>query len=287
VTVASAGAIAKKPGATIDFTPILSTDAQSEMIPAAEVRQMPDPAKILGDFKPDGKVRVIAARVTGSLHSAFKGPPDLPKGVARDPKLPAYLPETKAPANLVVVADTDILADRFWVQTQDFFGQQMATPFSDNGAFLTNLIGQLAGGDALIGLRSRGPSIRPFVLVDDMQAHAEAQFRHTEQQLQSHLQDVQKKLASLRTDANGKQGAMDAVITPEQRAAIDAAQQDILTTRKQLRTVQLDLRRDISGLETELRVLDIAAVPAVLVIFAIGIGLVRRQRRARARGAHA
>ena len=119
----------------------------------------------------------------GVLKSAFTGPPPLAKGQKRPDNFPAYIAETKAPANLVVVADSDILDDRFWVRIQDFFGQSQAMPFSDNGPFVANLIDTLAGGDALIGLRARGTSARPFVLVNDMQAEAEARFRQTEQAL--------------------------------------------------------------------------------------------------------
>ena len=102
--------------------------------------------------------------------------------------------QTDGPANMVVVADSDILADRFWVRVADFFGQQTATPFSDNGPFVANLIGTLTGGDALIGLRSRGDTNRPFTLVARMQSDAEAQFRQTQQTLQQHLEDVEKQL---------------------------------------------------------------------------------------------
>jgi ABC-type uncharacterized transport system involved in gliding motility auxiliary subunit len=282
VTVASAGQLARKDGAPIEFTPLLSTDREAATIPAGQVRSNPDPAKILATFKPDGKAHVVAARVRGVLHSAFSGPPPLPPGVTRAANLPAYKAETSGPANLVVVADSDILADRFWVQSGDFFGQQDATPFSDNGPFVANLIGTLAGGDALIGLRSRGESIRPFTLVDNMQALAEARFRQSEQALQTHLDDVQKKLSDLRSNTSGTESG-GAVITPEQSQAIEAAQRDIIDTRGQLRRVQLDLRRDISNLETELRVLDIAAVPVLLTLLAIGLGIARRRRRARAR----
>ncbi len=280
VTVASAGALAKKPGAAIDFTPLLTSSDQSELIASNKTRLNPDPSRILADFKPSGGPRVIAARVRGVLHSAFQGPPALPQGVTRAANLPAFRAQTDGPADLVVAADSDILADRFWVQTGDFFGSQDPTPFSDNGPFVVNLVGTLAGGDALIGLRSRGTSIRPFTLVDDMQNRAEAQFHATEQRLQSHLDDVQKKLQDLRTNTGGGQGA---VITPEQRQAISAASDDILQTRRQLRLVQLDLRRDISRLSTEIRVLDIGAVPVLLVIAAIGIGLARSRARSRAR----
>jgi ABC-type uncharacterized transport system involved in gliding motility auxiliary subunit len=286
VTVASSGFIAKAPDAKVDFTPLLTSSPRSGLIPVDQVK-IPDPTKILANFKPEGGPRVIAARVHGVLHSAFTGPPAEPNGEKRPDNFPAYKAETAAPANLVVVADSDILADRFWVRISDFFGQQTATPFSDNGPFVANLVDTLAGGDALIGLRSRGDSNHPFTLVNAMQAEAEAQFRQTQQTLQSHLDAVQKQLQTLRQGSNSgdtEQAAnAQAVITPDQRAAIDAARKDIVDTRQKLRAVQYDLNRDISHLENEMRVFDIVAVPAVLTILAIVLGLVRRRQRARAR----
>ena len=194
---------------------------------------------------------MIAARMRGELKSAFTGPPELAKDQKRPDNFPAYNAETDGPANLVVVADCDILADRFWVRIADFFGQQTATPFSDNGPFVANLIDTLAGGDALIGLRARGDTSRPFILVNEMQGDAEAKFRQTEQTLQKHLDAVQKQLRTLRQGPGGggtDQANAQAVITPEQRAAIDAARTDIVNTRQQLRAVQYHLNRDISRL---------------------------------------
>ena len=159
---------------------------------------MPDPAKVLADFKPSGGPRVIAARIHGVLKSAFTGPPELAKDQKRPENFPAHKAQTDGPANLVVVSDSDILADRFWVRVSDFFGQQTAMPFSDNGPFVANLIGTLAGGDALIGLRSRGDSNHPFILINQMQGEAEARFRQTEQTLQKHLDDTEKQLSTLR-----------------------------------------------------------------------------------------
>ena len=113
-------------------------------------------------------------------------------------------------------------------------------PFSDNGPFVANLIGTLAGGDALIGLRSRGDTNHPFILVNQMQSEAEAKFRQTEQALQKHLDDTEKQLAHAAPGpaASSEQANAQAVITPEQRAAIDAARKDIVDTRQQLRAVQ-------------------------------------------------
>ena len=74
-----------------------------------------------------------------------------------------------------------------------------------------------------------------------------------------------------------------AVITPEQRQAIDDLRRDVADTRTKLRTVQLDLRRDISRLENTLRLADIVLVPALLTIVAVVLGIARSRRRARAR----
>ncbi|WP_428533289.1 Gldg family protein [Rhodopila sp.] len=282
VTVAASGFLSKAPNASIDFLPILSSSDRSGLIPLDEVKT-PDPAKVLAGFKPEGGPRVIAARVHGVLKSAFTGPPRLPNGQKRPDGFPPFKAQTDGPANMVVVADSDILADRFWVQTSDFFGQQSATPFSDNGPFVANLVGTLAGSDALIGLRSRGDTNRPFALVAAMQSEAEARFRQTQQALQQHLDDVEKHLRTLRSGDTGENAKPDAVITPDQRAAISAARQDVLQTRQKLRAVQLELNRDISRLEDEMRIFTIVLVPALMTVLAIGMGIVQRRRRARAR----
>jgi ABC-type uncharacterized transport system involved in gliding motility auxiliary subunit len=283
VTVASAGPLGKKDGASIEFTPLLSSSAQSGLIPVDQVKIMPDPAKILANFKPEGGPRVIAARVRGVLKSAFTAAPPPPQGKKAPDNMPAYKVQTDSPANLVVIGDTDILADRFWVRVQDFFGQQQATPFSDNGALFANLVGTLAGGDDLIGLRGRGASLRPFDVVDNMQRSAEAQYRRTEQDLQKHLDDTQKKLTDLRAGTSDDKGAGKLVLTAEQQSAIDDLQKDVVATRSKLRGVQLDLRHDIDRLEAWLRIADIAAVPALLTVLAIVLGIARSRRRARAR----
>ncbi len=283
VTVASSGYLAKAPNASIDFTPILTSSDRSGVMAVDEIK-MPDPAKVLAGFKPEGGPRVIAARVHGVLKSAFSEPPPLQGDQKRPDNFPAHKAQTDGPANMVVVADSDILADRFWVRMADFLGQQVATPFSDNGPFVANLVGTLTGSDALIGLRSRGDTNRPFTLVAAMQSDAEAKFRRTQQALQAHLDETQKQLKTLRSGGGeGDKAKQDAVITPDQRSAIDAARQDMLETRQKLRAVQLELNRDISTLADEMRVFTIVLVPALLIVLAIAMGIVQRRRRARVR----
>jgi ABC-type uncharacterized transport system involved in gliding motility auxiliary subunit len=284
VTVASAGEVRRREGAAIEFTPLLMTSERSMVVDAARVRQDPNPARLLAEFRAEGGPRVLMARIRGTLSSAFpEGPPPPAEGTERPADFPAHRARTEAPAHLVVGNDADILEDRFWVRTQDFFGQAMAQPIADNGALVINIADTLAGGDALIGLRSRGESLRPFETVESIRRDAEAQFRQTERGLQERLEATERRLRELRQGAGG-QGQAQTVITPEQRAEIDRAREEIVRTRGELRQVQLELRRDIERLETNLRIANILVVPLLLTVLAVLLGLWRARRRAEARG---
>ena len=261
VTVASAGALAPLPGMTATFEPLLRSSQQSGLIPAAAVRGQPDPVAILAAFKPDGERRVLAARLRGRLASAF------PDGA------PGHLAGTEA-ANVVVVADSDILDDRFWVQVQDFLGEPQAHPFADNGAFLVNLVGTLAGGDALLGMRGRGTSLRPLTAVDDLRRAAELRYRRSEQDLRRHLDETAKRLADLRGGTAG--AGPRAVLGAEQERLIDGLTDDIARTRARLRSVQLDLRHDVDALQSRWALFCTLFSPALVAVAATAHGLRRR-----------
>lgn len=283
ISFASAGFLAKRDGAAITFEPLVTTSAEAAPIEAAKVRLEPNPTQILAGFHPGNAKLVLAARIRGELASAFPdGPPAPPEGEPAPERKEPHRARSEGPANIVVIADSDILEDRFWVRVQDFFGQPIATPFADNGALVINLLDTLSGSDALIGLRSRGESRRPFELVDQMRRKAEAEFRAREQALQKRLEETETRLRELRRGgAPGERGRADPVLTPEQRAAIEQARADILETRRELRAVQRDLRREIEGLQTTLRLANIVAVPLVVALIAIALGIWRIRRRAR------
>ncbi|MCS6890469.1 MAG: Gldg family protein [Rhodovarius sp.] len=281
VSVAAAGEVRLRPGAQLEVTPLLTSSAQSMLIEAAAVRQNPNPTRLLAEFRADGQRRMIAARFRGPLATAFPdGPPPPPEGAERPADFPAHRSATEGPATLVVINDSDVLEDRFWVRIQDFFGQTVTTPFAGNGSMILNLVELLTGSDALISLRSRGESLRPFEVVEAIRRQADAEFRQTERQLRERLEQTERRLRELRQGSGG-QGQNQALITPEQRAEIDRAREEIAATRRQLRAVQLELRRDIEALEARLRLLNIAAVPTLVALLAIGLAIWRaRQRRA-------
>lgn len=277
VSLASAGTLRRRAGAEGEWTPLLTSSAQSMLVPAARVGLDADPVRLLAAFRADGQRRTLAARLRAPLATAFPDGPPVPGD-----GLPPHRARSEGLATVVLAHDTDWLDDRFWVRVQEIMGQATATPFSGNGALLLNLADALAGSDAMVTLRSRGESLRPFTLVEQIRRAADAQFRASEQQLTERLQATEARLRELR-QGGGQGGAArnaeQAVITPEQRAEIDAAREQIAATRRELRAVQLELRRDIESLETALRLLNILLVPALLVLLTLGLALWRARRR--------
>src|ERR1700723_1449598 len=119
INLATAGWVAARPGAKITFEPLLLSSTSAAPIPAQRFNALTDPSTLRDGFKPTGVRYALAARITGPVDSAFpQGAP--PQGAAPDQKPPgpplAHLAKTKAPANIVIIADTDLLLDYMWIQ---------------------------------------------------------------------------------------------------------------------------------------------------------------------------
>ena len=264
VMVASTGSFTLTEQSGLTWFPLLQSTALSAPIDATKVRQTPDPEGLLTDFKPTGETYVYAARLSGKAKSAF--PAGKPENVTHRA---AHLSEAGNEVNLVIYADSDFLADRFWAQTSNFFGQQMVIPTADNSDLFLNSVDVMAGSGALISLRSRGVSARPFSFVDEMRREAESKFRAQEQALSRELQQAEDRLAQLQGQQTPEGQELSAVITPEQQQAIDQFKAQALQIRKELRNVQLALRQDIEALEGIVRFINIALIPILLTIFGL------------------
>jgi ABC-type uncharacterized transport system involved in gliding motility auxiliary subunit len=281
--ILSAGALKSTPGATTKLTPLVQSSADAELLDSEELQLMPDPVRLLTDFKPSGERYVLAGRLSGPVKTAFPdGPPPaaLAAGAATPPSPApaAFLKESKQPVNLVLVSDADMLADTSWLNMQNVMGSTLGVPIANNADFAINAVENLAGGEALVGLRGRGLSGRPFTTVEKIRDAAEAKYRATEEQLNTQLQDVQTKLASLQTDdkGNGEQ-----LLTPAQQDTIRQFRSQVLTIRGQLREVQHALRQDIDRLETRLMLANIGLVPLIVAVLALGLAVWRRARAGR------
>jgi len=167
-----------------------------------------------------------------------------------------------------------MMADQFWVDRRQMLGQEVVVPTAHNAALVVSALENLSGNDALIALRARGVSDRPFTLVEDLRRKAERKFREKEQALTQKLKDLQTKLANIETTQGG---AM--LLTEDERDAADKFRAEMLNTRHQLRDVKLALRRDIDRLDGWLKFANIGLVPLAIGFAGIGWSLWRTRRR--------
>ncbi|RDV29294.1 ABC transporter [Alteromonas aestuariivivens] len=262
---ASMGAIQLAAKSQLKLETLASSSDNATLMPADLYAQTQDPEQLQRNLGAAPQSYVVAARVTGSANSAFEqAMDDDVEFVAATDKL-----------NLVLVSDADWLADRFWVQQSNFFGQTIFTPFANNGDFVTNAAENLAGSNALISVRSRGTFARPFTRVQSLELQAEARFREQEERLQAQLAQTEEQLAQLQSQP-GQGGAL--VLTQEQQAAIDEFVEQRVAIRKELRDVRYQLERDIDRLGNWLKFLNIAVAPLLLVIVLFGLAKLFRRR---------
>jgi ABC-type uncharacterized transport system involved in gliding motility auxiliary subunit len=309
MVMASAGALQFKAGSGLKFTPLIAVSEQSMLLKAEDLKGRPDFVTIAKEFKASGKRYALAARISGLAASAYpNGPPPLAayiKGAKKDAKkagaddkakkaeptaaekkkaetrraalAKTHLAKSKSPIHAVVFTDADMLRDEFWIRVQNLLGQTITIPVSDNMNLVTNAIDNLTGSNELIGLRSRGVSIRPFTLVQELTRKAELNLRAKERQLQSRQEETERKLRQLQSPTRGKGDR--AILSRKQLKEIEKFKGELLTIRKQLRDVQLGLRKDIEELEGRLWILNIGLIPLLVALAAVVLGLARTRRR--------
>jgi ABC-type uncharacterized transport system involved in gliding motility auxiliary subunit len=249
INASSVGSFSLEEGSELTLLPLITTTENSQLISSAEYAMTQDPQALARDFAADTNSYTVAARVGNGL-------------------------------NLIIVADADLLADRFWVQQSSFFGQTVFTPFANNGDLLTNATENLAGSDALISIRSRGTFARPFERVQALEIIAEEKFRQQEERLQQQLAETEAQLAQLQGQ-QGEGGAL--VLSPAQQAAIDDFVSQRIEIRKALRDVRYQLNSDIDALGNWLKLINIAVTP---ILMAFILYLLTRLFRARASSSH-
>jgi ABC-type uncharacterized transport system involved in gliding motility auxiliary subunit len=277
LNLATAGALAHTKGAATHFTPLVTSSKDAALLDTTLVQASQRPQDLMSVIRPTGKAYVIAARISGPARTAFPdGPPMGDKTDAKEIK------SAKA-INVIVMADSDIFDDRFWVRRQNVYGRTVDTPFADNGAFILNAVENLTGSNALISLRTRATGNRPFTVVKELRAEAQARFQQEANALQAKLQDTESRLKALEQggSVNGQPSNATA-LTPAQKREINKFKRDLVDTRMQLRQVQHNLRKEVDALGSFLAFINIALVPILVAAFALILAILRRRRRARA-----
>ena len=316
LNIQSAGIIKINKTDNIKVEPIIQTTSDSQEIEAKTHKGRINVEQMAAKFKPSGKPMILAARVSGTYNTLFPDGPPKPDDIKADEKdtqkdekpkaevkpktveeirkaakeaaeekaanakrMESHLNVSKAPFNILLISDADMLEDHFWVQVRQFLGQNVLVPTSNNGDFIINAVDHFTGNSDLISLRSRGTTQRPFTKVEELRRDSEIKYRKVEQSLALKLKETEKKLSTLRDKQSDKSKKLASDKKEEIEAEIRAALDELLNTRKELRNVRLKLNEDIEQLELWVRFANIGLMPILVGCFALGLGVFRTRRR--------
>lgn len=259
----TAGALRPLADATTTITPLIETGEEAMLVERMQLAFGHDPDRLLQEYRPTGERYTLVARVSGPARTAFpEGPPgaDPDDAIARA----EMLTESKGSIHLLLVADADLLADQWWVQTMRLGNQRIAMPTANNGDFLVNAVENLSGSADLISLRSRRSYQRPFERIAELRRRAEDRHRAEEQRLQARLREAEQAINELQTQREGSVSAL--ILSPEQRAEIEKFRAEQTETRKELRFVQRQLRQDIDNLTQRMKFLNVLGIPSLVAL---------------------
>ena len=277
-----AGAFTGAPANGLKQTVLIKSSPNAQLIAPIVARGLGE--EIIQKFQPSGTEYALAVRLTGKAKTAFpNGAPTPAPSPAASPaptksQQPASLKESSQETTIVLFGDTDMIQDRVAVtQMNNLFGGRVFTPNNGNLALSEGAVEQLSGDSDLITMRSRAVAMRPFTVIREMQAKAEAHYRDTIRQLEGSLAETQRKLSELQqTKQNGQQF----ILSPEQQQEISNFRKKEASIKTQLKDERRKLRAEIDSLETRLKWINIAAMPALVAFSGIFLAIGRRQARA-------
>lgn len=245
------------------FTPMITTSSEHSAETDAMGMMMGGGSR---SAKPDGKARVVAARLSGTFKTAFPKGPDGTNDVSNA--------VASGKSAVMLFADSDFLADDFCVRLLRTPFGNMAQPMNDNLALFSNVIEQFAGRAELIGVRTRGASNRPFTVVDRLEAEAMAKWQKKEAELQSRLAEAQRRISELQSQKSGSERML---LSREQQQEIVKFRKAQAETRRELKGVRKELTADIDSLGARLKGINIALMPALVVLFGLFRGFLRKR----------
>jgi ABC-type uncharacterized transport system involved in gliding motility auxiliary subunit len=223
----------------------------------------------------------LAVRLAGTFTTAFPdGKPvddESTEAASAEPaEAPAGLTTSAKPGVVILVADVDLLADRFATESMSLFGQSFVQPRNDNLNFAVNMVEQLCGSEALIGLRSRNAFDRPFDRVIELEKEAAFKWQAEEERLNEKLQATQTRLHALQ---QAKDDGQQQILSPAQEAEVKKFREEVFQTQQSLKDVRKNLRREIEMLGVRLKAVNMVGIPLLVAAFGIGRGLWLKKTR--------
>lgn len=243
ILFASASAIAPE-GISSIFIPIIKAGEQSGVLNSGVVYDGKNPADLLEMFKPDNKLKFLAALIVEK--------------------------KKRNPFEVIVVADTDFIYDTFWSSGRTIIENNYYIPIYDNANFIMNSLDFLTKNETLLPLRGHTQKIRRFEGVEKLRKENMRQFRIKENDIFKQIKQVK---AALQEVFNKKSFEERENFTADELAVIAGTRQKLDSLRQELAQIRADIHYNIDKISTMIKVINIYLMPLLIVLFLLLGGL--------------
>ncbi len=277
--MAFSGAFTGTPAPGLTRTELIKTSKRSQLVDSMMAQF--GGQQIASNFQASGTEYPLAIRLSGRFKTAF--PDGKPK--AAQPDAAAKPEENKPDANalkestqdgtVLLVGDADMIQDQVSVrELATLGGQAVIIPLNSNLAFAQGAVEQMAGNSNLIAVRSRASRERPFTVVQKLQADAEANYRSKIKELEGSLAETQRKVNELQRSKDANQRF---ILSPEQQQELANFRATEAKVKTQLKEMRRQLRSEIDSLENRIKWINIAGMPALVILAGFGLAAWRRR----------
>ncbi|MEP2775538.1 MAG: Gldg family protein [Luteolibacter sp.] len=275
VTLYLPGAFKRTGGGGVALNSLMRSSTSAGFVDSMKASRL-DPSLDTA-VKAEGIAFDLVTHLSGEFTSAFPdGKPasaEPAEASAGEKEKSTSLKKAVKPGNVFLIADIDAFYDSFAYSVQNFGGVQMATPSNGNAAMLLNLLDQATGSKYLIGSRSRAATRRPFTVVQEMEAKFNKEVGNKIGEFEAKQIEAQQKLQELQSQ---KARGNELFLSPEQEAEIEKLRQQQVEYSRLIREQEKDLRRQKDKLAGTITLLNVAAMPALVILFGLGLYLKRR-----------
>jgi hypothetical protein len=161
------------------------------------------------------------------------------------------------------------------VQVQNMFGQRIVIPRNGNLNLCQNMMEQMAGDSNLIAVRSRATMARPFTVIQEMQAKAEAKYRAELGKMEAAQKEAEQRINELQVKKDQNQRF---IMSPEQQAELEKLKKHFAETKKKEKQLRKELRQEIDSLENRVKWRNILGMPILTAAFGLGLGIFKSKR---------
>lgn len=307
------GAFEINPPAGIEVDRLVLTSEMNQLVGSfdADPTQEGGGDRIREDFEPYGQRRVLVARLSGEFKTAFpegnpsKAEEDTEEAGDESPadeaaeaseaageekesgdadeaaeaeKTDDSLKAATAPGRVILVSDVDFIYDANVVRRNQIPGLNIVIPemLNENLTLVQNAAEQLSGDPDLINVRSRNSVRRPFTRQNEWYREAQEKYAAEVADFSAKAGEVEARLNEILSQT--PENIDQALLSPEVQDEMRKLQEQEIEFRRRERELQKEVTREFRRKLATYKFGNALVMPAVVILFGIGLAIARRKR---------